>query len=113
MSDIISGFAQAINLIVTLNPDVSADCSCSLYSLPYRNNPCCLYLNTSWRTDPFPRFPGQRCAYRSHPDPLFCSYSRCRPPHLSPDLEEQTYGLFGLLWTPEGMILGQTVLIVP
>jgi len=113
MSDIASGFAQAINLIVTLNPDVMQIAGLSLYvSLTATFLAACISIPLAGLIH-FHEFPGKRVlivliqTLYSVPTVvvgllIYLLISRSGP-----------LGYFGLLWTPEGMILGQTVLIVP
>lgn len=113
MSDIVSGFAQAINLIVTLNPDVMQIAALSLYvSLTATILAACISIPLGGLIH-FHGFPGKGVlivliqTLYSVPTVvvgllIYLLISRSGP-----------LGYFGLLWTPEGMILGQTVLIVP
>jgi tungstate transport system permease protein len=113
LDDIAQGIIQAVNLIITLNPDVmqiaalslyislSATCIAALISIPVGG-----YIH-------FHEFYGKRAliiliqTLYSVPTVvvglvLYLLISRSGP-----------LGFFGLLFTPEGMILGQTVLIIP
>jgi tungstate transport system permease protein len=113
MSEIVEGFSQAINLIVTLNPDLLQIAALSLYvSL-------CATLLATIITIPlggfihFHEFRGKQALITliqtlySVPTVIvgllvYFIISRSGP-----------LGFLGLLYSPEGMILGQTVLIIP
>jgi len=113
MSDIVSGFSQAINLIVTLNPDVLQIAALSLYvSLTATILAACISIPLGGFIH-FHDFHGKRVlivliqTLYSVPTVvvgllIYLMISRSGP-----------LGFFGLLWTPEGMILGQVVLIIP
>ena len=113
MSDIVSGFSQAINLIVTLNPDVLQIAALSLYvSLTATILASCISIPLGGFIH-FRDFRGKRIlivliqTLYSVPTVvvgllIYLLISRSGP-----------LGFFGLLWTPEGMILGQVVLIIP
>ena len=113
MSDIASGFSQAINLIVTLNPDVLQIAALSLYvSLTATILASCISIPLGGFIH-FHDFHGKRVlivliqTLYSVPTVvvgllIYLLISRSGP-----------LGFFGLLWTPEGMILGQVVLIIP
>jgi tungstate transport system permease protein len=113
MSDIASGFSQAINLIVTLNPDVLQIAALSLYvSLTATILAACISIPIGGFIH-FHDFRGKRIVIvliqtlYSVPTVvvgllIYLLISRAGP-----------LGFFGLLWTPEGMILGQVVLIIP
>jgi tungstate transport system permease protein len=113
MSDIVSGFSQAINLIVTLNPDVLQIAALSLYvSLTATILASCISIPLGGFIH-FHDFRGKRIlivliqTLYSVPTVvvgllIYLLISRSGP-----------LGFFGLLWTPEGMILGQVVLIIP
>ncbi len=113
MSDIVSGFFQAINLIVTLNPDVLQIAALSLYvSLTATIIAACISIPLGGFIN-FHDFYGKRVlivliqTLYSVPTVvvgllIYLLLSRSGP-----------LGFFGLLWTPEGMILGQVVLIIP
>ncbi len=113
MDDITQGIQQAIHLIVTLDPDVmqiallslfislSATCIAALIAIPLAG-----FIH-------FHEFYGKRAliiliqTLYSVPTVvvglvIYLLISRSGP-----------LGFFGLLFTPEGMILGQTVLIIP
>lgn len=113
MDDIAQGVIQAINLIVTLNPDVmqiallslfislSATCIAAFIAIPIAG-----FIH-------FHEFYGKRAliiliqTLYSVPTVvvgllIYLMISRSGP-----------LGFLGLLFTPEGMILGQTVLIIP
>jgi tungstate transport system permease protein len=113
MSEIVEGFSQAINLIATLNPDLLQIAALSLYvSL-------CATLLATIITIPiggfihFHEFRGKQALITliqtlySVPTVIvgllvYFIISRSGP-----------LGFLGLLYSPEGMILGQTVLIIP
>ena len=113
MSEIIDGFVQAVNLIVTLNPDIFQIAALSLYiSL-------CATVLAAGITIPlggfihFREFRGKQALITlietlySVPTVIigllvYFMISRSGP-----------LGFLGLLYSPEGMILGQTVLIIP
>ena len=113
MSEIVEGFSQAINLIVTLNPDLLQIAALSLYvSL-------CATLLAAVITIPlggfihFHEFRGKQALVTliqtlySVPTVIvgllvYFIISRSGP-----------LGFLGLLYSPEGMILGQAVLIIP
>jgi tungstate transport system permease protein len=113
MSEIIDGFVQAVNLIVTLNPDILQIAALSLYiSL-------CATVLAAGITIPlggfihFREFWGKQALITlietlySIPTVIigllvYFMISRSGP-----------LGFLGLLYSPGGMILGQTVLIIP
>ena len=113
MSEIIDGFVQAVNLIVTLNPDIFQIAALSLYiSL-------CATVLAAGITIPlggfihFREFWGKQALITlietlySVPTVIigllvYFMISRSGP-----------LGFLGLLYSPGGMILGQTVLIIP
>ena len=113
MSEIIDGFVQAVNLIVTLNPDILQIAALSLYiSL-------CATVLAAGITIPlggfihFREFWGKQALITlietlySVPTVIigllvYFMISRSGP-----------LGFLGLLYSPGGMILGQTVLIIP
>ena len=113
MSDIVSGISQAINLIVTLNPDVLQIAALSLYvSLTATILAACISIPIGGFIH-FHDFRGKRIVIvliqtlYSVPTVvvgllIYLLISRAGP-----------LGFFGLLWTPEGMILGQVILIIP
>ncbi len=113
MSDIGSGISQAINLIVTLNPDVLQIAALSVYvSLTATILAACISIPLGGFIH-FNDFTGKKVVIilietlYSVPTVvvgllLYLVLSRSGP-----------LGYFGFLWTPEGMILGQAVLIVP
>src|SRR5512138_2427769 len=113
MDDIIQGVLQAINLIVTLNPEVMQIAALSLYiSLSATCIAALISIPLGWLIH-FHEFFGKRAliiliqTLYSVPTVvvgllLYLLISRSGP-----------LGVFGLLFTPEGMILGQTVLIIP
>jgi tungstate transport system permease protein len=114
MSDlIISGFFQAVNLIVTLNPDVMQIAVLSLYVSFTATVIATLISVPLGGFIHFHDFHGKRVlivliqTLYSVPTVvvgllIYLLISRSGP-----------LGYFGLLWTPEGMILGQVVLIIP
>jgi tungstate transport system permease protein len=114
MSDlIISGIIQAFNLIVTLNPDVMQIAVLSLYVSFTATVIATLISVPLGGFIHFRDFRGKRVlivliqTLYSVPTVvvgllIYLLISRSGP-----------LGLFGLLWTPEGMILGQVVLIIP
>lgn len=113
MSDIISGIVQAFNLIITLNPDVMQIALLSLYiSLSATIIAACISIPLGGIIH-FHEFRGKAVLLTiiqtlySIPTVvvglvIYLMISRSGP-----------LGFFGLLFTPEGMILGQTVLIIP
>jgi len=113
MSDIISGISQAITLIVTLNPDVLEIAALSIYiSLSATLLAACISIPIGGLIH-FHEFYGKKVVITliqtlySVPTVvvgliIYLLLSRSGP-----------LGFFGLLFTPEGMILGQTVLIIP
>jgi len=113
MSDIISGISQAFNLIVTLNPEVMQIAILSIYISLSATIIAALISIPLGGLIHFHTFPGKRGliiliqTLYSVPTVvvgllLYLVLSRSGP-----------LGFFGLLFTPEGMILGQTVLIIP
>ena len=113
MSDIASGFAQAVNLIVTLNPEVMQIALLSLYiSLSATILAACISIPLGGLIH-FHEFHGKAALLMiiqtlySVPTVvvgllIYLFISRSGP-----------LGFLGLLFTPEGMILGQTILIIP
>lgn len=113
MSDILSGITQAVNLIITLNPDVLQIAALSIYiSLSATILAACISIPIGGLIH-FHEFPGKKAVITiiqtlySVPTVvvglvIYLLLSRSGP-----------LGIFGLLFTPEGMILGQTVLIIP
>ena len=113
MSDIASGFAQAVNLIVTLNPEVMQIALLSLYiSFSATILAACISIPLGGLIH-FHEFHGKAALLTiiqtlySVPTVvvgllIYLFISRSGP-----------LGFLGLLFTPEGMILGQTVLIIP
>ena len=109
MSVISDGFFQAINLIVTLNPDVYQIAALSVYvSITATLIAACISIPLGGFIH-FYDFFGKKAiiiviqTLYSVPTVvvgllLYLLISRSGP-----------LGYFGLLWTPEGMILGQTV----
>ncbi|MDD4483319.1 MAG: ABC transporter permease [Methanoregula sp.] len=113
MSDIVSGVAQAVNLIVTLNPDVMQIALLSLYiSLTSTILAACIAIPIGGFIH-FYEFRGKKVLIAliqtlySLPTVvvgllIYLMISRSGP-----------LGIFGLLYTPQGMVLGQTILIIP
>ncbi len=113
MDEIITGITQAFNLIVTLNPEVLHIAALSVYiSLMATILAACISIPLGGLIH-FREFRGKRTlkmiiqTLYSVPTVvvgllLYLLLSRSGP-----------LGFFGLLFTPEGMILGQTVLIIP
>ena len=113
MSDIASGFAQAVNLIITLNPEVMQIALLSLYvSLSATILAACISIPLGGLIH-FHEFHGKAALLTiiqtlySVPTVvvgllIYLFISRSGP-----------LGFLGLLFTPEGMILGQTILIIP
>jgi tungstate transport system permease protein len=113
MSDIVSGITQAINLIVTLNPEVMQIAALSLYISLSATIIAALIAIPIGGFIHFHEFAGKRVLIAliqtlySVPTVvvgllIYLLISRSGP-----------LGFFGLLYTPEGMILGQTVLVIP
>jgi len=113
LSDIISGVVQAVNLIVTLNPEVMQIAILSIYiSLTSTIIASCIAIPAGGFIH-FYDFRGKNVLIAliqtlySLPTVvvglvIYLIISRSGP-----------LGFFGLLFTPEGMILGQTILIIP
>jgi tungstate transport system permease protein len=113
MSDIVSGVVQAVNLIVTLNPDVMQIALLSIYiSLTSTILAACIAIPIGGFIH-FYEFRGKKVLIAliqtlySLPTVvvgllIYLMISRSGP-----------LGFFGLLYTPQGMILGQTILIIP
>ena len=113
MSDIVSGVVQAVNLIVTLNPDVMQIALLSIYiSLTSTILAACIAIPIGGFIH-FYEFRGKKILIAliqtlySLPTVvvgllIYLMISRSGP-----------LGFFGLLYTPQGMILGQTILIIP
>ncbi len=113
MSDIISGIFQAVNLIITLNPDVMQIALLSLYISLSATVLAAIISIPLGGIIHFHEFRGKAVLLTiiqtlySVPTVvvglvIYLLISRSGP-----------LGFFGLLFTPEGMILGQTVLIIP
>ncbi len=113
MSEIVSGFFQAINLIVTLNPEVMQIAALSLFISLAATVIAAIISIPLGGLIHFYEFRGKRIlivliqTLYSVPTVvvglvLYLLLSRSGP-----------LGVFGLLFTPEGMIVGQTVLIIP
>jgi tungstate transport system permease protein len=113
MNDIITGITQAINLIITLNPDVLQIAALSVYiSLAATILAACISIPLGGLIH-FREFRGKRMlkviiqTLYSVPTVVvgllvYLLLSRSGP-----------LGFMGILFTPEGMILGQMVLIIP
>ena len=113
MDEIVTGITQAFNLIVTLNPEVLHIAALSIYiSLAATILAACISIPLGGLIH-FREFRGKRTlkmiiqTLYSVPTVvvgllLYLLLSRSGP-----------LGFFGLLFTPEGMILGQMVLIIP
>lgn len=113
MSDISMGIVQAVSLIVTLNPEVYQIAALSLYiSLSATFLAACISIPVGGFIH-FHEFRGKKVllvaiqTLYSVPTVvvgllIYLMISRSGP-----------LGFFGLLWTPEGMILGQMILILP
>lgn len=113
MNDIAEGISQAIYLIVTLNPEVMQIAALSLYISLSATILAALISIPVGGFIHFHEFYGKRAlivviqTLYSVPTVVvglvvYLIISRSGP-----------LGFFGLLFTPEGMILGQTVLIIP
>jgi tungstate transport system permease protein len=113
LDDIAQGVTQAVNLIVTLNPDVMQIAALSLYISLSATIIAALISIPLGGFIHFREFFGKRAlivviqTLYSVPTVvvgllLYLLISRSGP-----------LGIFGLLFTPEGMILGQTLLIIP
>jgi tungstate transport system permease protein len=113
VNEITDGFFQAINLIVTLNPDVLGIAALSLYISLSATILAALFSIPVGGFIHFHEFRGKQVLIAliqtlySVPTVvvgllIYLMISRSGP-----------LGYFGLLFTPEGMILGQTVLIIP
>jgi len=113
LDDIAQGVTQAINLIVTLNPDVIQIAALSLYISLSATLIAALISIPVGGFIHFHEFYGKRAlivviqTLYSVPTVvvglvLYLMISRSGP-----------LGFLGLLFTPEGMILGQTILIIP
>lgn len=113
MDDIIQGVTAAVNLIVTLNPDVMEIAGLSLYISLTASFLAALISIPLGGLIHFHEFYGKRAliiliqTLYSVPTVvvglvLYLLLSRSGP-----------LGFLGLLWSPEGMILGQTLLIIP
>jgi tungstate transport system permease protein len=113
LDDIAQGIMQAVDLIVTLNPDVMEIAALSLYISLSATVIAALISIPVGGLIHFHDFYGKRAliviiqTLYSVPTVvvgllLYLMISRSGP-----------LGFFGLLFTPEGMILGQTLLIIP
>jgi tungstate transport system permease protein len=113
MDEIVTGITQAFNLIVTLNPDVLHIAALSVYiSLAATLLAACISIPLGGLIH-FREFRGKQTlkviiqTLYSVPTVVvgllvYLLLSRAGP-----------LGFFGLLFTPEGMILGQMILIIP
>jgi tungstate transport system permease protein len=113
MGDITSGILQAVNLIVTLNPEVLQIAGLSLYiSLSATIIASCIAIPAGGFIH-FYEFRGKKVLIAiiqtlySVPTVVVGLLIYLMISHSGP------FGFLGLLFTPEGMILGQTVLIIP
>ncbi|OPY35545.1 MAG: molybdate ABC transporter permease protein [Methanoregula sp. PtaU1.Bin051] len=113
MQEIIDGVVQAFNLIITLNPEVFEIAALSLYISLSATILAALISIPLAGLIHFREFRGKKTliiiiqTFYSVPTVvvglvIYLMISRSGP-----------LGFFGLLFTPEGMILGQTVLIMP
>lgn len=113
MNAIIDGFSQAVYLIVTLNPEVFEIAALSLYISLSATIIAALISIPIAGLIHFREFRGKRTlivliqTLYSVPTVvvglvIYLMISRSGP-----------FGFLGLLFTPEGMILGQTILIIP
>jgi tungstate transport system permease protein len=113
VSDITNGIVQAIDLIVTLDPSVMQIAALSLYISLSATLIAALVAIPAGALIHFNEFPGKRAiiiliqTLYSVPTVvvgliLYLLISKSGP-----------LGVLGLLFTPSGMILGQTVLIIP
>lgn len=113
MNDIAEGIVQAINLIVTLNPDVMQIAALSLYISLFATILAALVAIPAGALIHFNEFSGKRAVIiiiqtlYSVPTVvvglvLYLLISKSGP-----------LGFLGLLFTPQGMVLGQMILIIP
>jgi len=113
MSDITNGIVQAIDLIITLDPEVMQIAALSLYISLSATLIAALVAIPAGALIHFNEFSGKRAVIiliqtlYSVPTVvvglvLYLLISKSGP-----------FGFIGLLFTPSGMILGQTVLIIP
>jgi tungstate transport system permease protein len=113
VSDIANGIVQAVDLIVTLNPEVMQIAALSLYISLSATIIAALIAIPTGALIHFNDFYGKRAVIiiiqtlYSVPTVvvgliLYLLISRSGP-----------LGILGLLFTPQGMILGQTILIIP
>ena len=113
LSDILSGVLQAFNLIITLNPEVVQIAILSLYISLTATILAALISIPLGGLIHFHEFPGKRVlvvliqTLYSVPTVVVGLLLYLFLSHSGP------LGFFGLLFTPEGMILGQTLLIIP
>jgi tungstate transport system permease protein len=113
VSEIIEGFLQAVNMIVTLNPDLLQIAALSLYiSL-------CATLIAAAITIPLGGFIHFR-EFRGKQGLITLIETLYSVPTVIVGLlvyflisKSGPFGFLGLLYSPEGMILGQAVLILP
>ena len=113
MDDIAQGITQAIHLIVTLNPDVMQIAALSLYISLSATIIAALIAIPAGSLIHFQEFKGKRAL-------IILIQTLYSVPTVVVGLviyllisKSGPLGFFGLLWSPAGMILGQTVLIVP
>jgi tungstate transport system permease protein len=113
MGDIISGIFQAFNLIITLNPEVMQIAGLSLYiSLSATILASCIAIPAGGFIH-FYEFRGKKVLIAliqtlySVPTVVVGLLIYLMISHSGP------FGFLNLIFTPEGMILGQTVLIIP
>ena len=113
MDDIIQGIIQAVDLIVTLNPDVMQIAALSLYISLTATILAALIAIPVGGFIHFQEFRGKRAL-------LILIQTLYSVPTVVVGLviyllisKSGPLGLLGLLFTPAGMILGQTVLIIP
>ena len=113
MNEITEGISQAVNLIVTLNPEVFEIAALSLYISLSATILAALISIPVAGLIYFREFPGKQTliviiqTLYSVPTVvvglvIYLLISRSGP-----------FGFLGLLFTPQGMILGQTILIIP
>ncbi|HEX3001495.1 MAG TPA: ABC transporter permease [Methanoregula sp.] len=113
MNDIAEGIVQAINLIVTLNPDVMQIAFLSLYISLFATILAALVAIPAGALIHFNEFSGKRAVIiviqtlYSVPTVVVGLVLYLLISHSGP------LGFLGLLFTPQGMILGQMILIIP
>ena len=113
MNEITDGIAQAIDLIVTLNPDVIHIALLSLYISLTATFIAALIAIPIGSLIHFHEFRGKRAL-------IILIQTLYSVPTVVVGLviyllisKSGPFGVLGLLFTPQGMILGQTVLIIP